>query len=178
MRTTSNKTNIKPDSPTRDRIQTRSQTAKCKKTIGKSDKENDLPDKENDIKRKNKDRETEEKDNREGETETEEDNEQDEINKNLKLKKKKSFVIENETAKNIIDSRELLFLRKDHVAYFVDIHGNPLDAGSQKFFERNETRTLALGKVKAIKYKSYYHMALPICEEQREGPTLTLSILH
>src|SRR5436190_152070 len=165
---------------THDKIQTRSKTAKYKKNIEKSNKENDLPDKENKTEKKNKDKETEEKDNKEGETETEKDNEQDEINKNLKLKKKKSFVIENETAKNIIDSRELLFLRKDHVAYFVDIHGNPLDAGSQKLFERNELPKLGplvLGKTKAIKYKSYYHMALPICEEQREGPTLTLSYI-
>jgi len=69
-------------------------------------------------------------------------------------------------------------LRKDNVAYFVDTDGKPLDSGSQKLFERNEIPnlgSLALGKAKAIKYKKHYHMALPICEEEREGPTMTLT---
>lgn len=38
---------------------------------------------------------------------------------------------------NIIESKELLFLRKDNVTYFMDTDGNPLDSGSQKLFERN-----------------------------------------
>ena len=68
-------------------------------------------------------------------------------------------------------------MRKDHVAYFVDIYGKPLDSGSQKLFERNELpklESLTVGKAKAIKYKKYYHVALPISEGLREGPTLTL----
>jgi len=43
---------------------------------------------------------------------------------------------------NVIDSRDLLFLRKDNIAYFVDINGKPLDSGSQKLFERNEIPSL------------------------------------
>lgn len=38
---------------------------------------------------------------------------------------------------NVIESKELLFLRKDNITYFVDTNGNPLDSGSQKLFERN-----------------------------------------
>jgi len=36
---------------------------------------------------------------------------------------------------NIIDSCDLLFLRKDNIACFVDINEKPLDSGSQKLFE-------------------------------------------
>jgi len=45
-------------------------------------------------------------------------------------------------------------------------------------FERKEIPnlgSLALGKAKAIKYKKHYHMALPFCKGQREGPTMTLT---
>lgn len=52
---------------------------------------------------------------------------------------------------NIIDSRDLLFLRKDNVAYFVDTNGKPLDFGSQKLFEQNEIPNLSfltLGEAK------------------------------
>jgi len=69
-------------------------------------------------------------------------------------------------------------LRKDNVAFFVDTDEKPLDFDSQKLFERNEIPNLgglALEKTKAIKYKKYYHMALLICEGQREGPTITLT---
>jgi len=79
---------------------------------------------------------------------------------------------------NVIDSRDLLFLRKDNIAYFVDINGKPLASGSQKLFERNVIPNLGfltLGKAKVIKYKKYYHIALPISEEQREGPTMTMN---
>lgn len=39
----------------------------------------------------------------------------------------------------MIETRDLLFLRKDNLVYFIDINGNPLDSGLQKLFERNET---------------------------------------
>ncbi|KAL6418934.1 hypothetical protein ACFW04_011685 [Cataglyphis niger] len=58
------------------------------------------------------------------------------------------------------------------------IAGKPLDSGSQKLFERNglpNMGSLVLGDTKAIKYKNHYHMALPISEAQREGPTVTLN---
>jgi len=91
----------------------------------------------------------------------------------------KPSIVEDQIIKNnILNSRELLFLRKDNVAYFVNTNGKPLDSGSQKLFERNEIPNLgglALGKPKAIKYKKHYHMALPICEGQRKGPTMTLT---
>lgn len=62
--------------------------------------------------------------------------------------------------------------------YFVDTNGKPLDSGLQKLFERNSLpnlRSLVLGKPKAIKYKNYFHIALPITEGQQEGPTMTLN---
>jgi len=57
---------------------------------------------------------------------------------------------------NVIDSRDLSFLRKDNIAYFVDVSGKPFDSGSQKLLERNEIPnlgSLTLGKARAIKYK-------------------------
>ncbi|RLU23008.1 hypothetical protein DMN91_005286 [Ooceraea biroi] len=83
---------------------------------------------------------------------------------------------ENRT-ENVIESRELLFLRKDNVAYFVDTDGNPLDSGSQKLFERNDLPrmgSLTLGQVKVIKHKNFLHLVLPASERQSKGPTLTL----
>ncbi|KAL6420401.1 hypothetical protein ACFW04_014528 [Cataglyphis niger] len=71
-------------------------------------------------------------------SEDEEETEEDIINQNLKAGKIKPTIIENRTIKsNIIDSRKILFLRKDNVAYFVDTQGKPLDSDSQKLFERN-----------------------------------------
>jgi len=43
---------------------------------------------------------------------------------------------------NVINFCNLLFLRKDNIAYFVDINEKPLDTGSQKLFERNEIPNL------------------------------------
>ena len=164
------------DPPTRDRMRTRSQTTKLKENTEKIQQKNELPNEEDSIQEYPEEKENVERKDKEIEKEEEE---LDEINKNIASKKKKPVIIENKIIKsNIIDSRDLLFLRKDHVAYFVDIHGNPLDAGSQKLFERNELpnlESLTLGKAKAIKHKKYYHVALPICEESREGPTLTLN---
>jgi len=71
-----------------------------------------------------------------------------------------------------------LFLRKDNIAYFVDINRESLDSGSQKLFKRNEISnlgSLTLGKAKAIKYKKYYHIALPVSEGQEKDPTMTLN---
>jgi len=91
----------------------------------------------------------------------------------------KSSIVDDQIIKNnIFDSRELLFLRKDNVAYFIDTDGKPLDSGSQKHFERNEIPnlgSLALGKAKAIKYKKHYHMALPICEGPNHDPNSNYS---
>ena len=123
-----------------------------------------------------------------GESDAESDNEEEnqekeefeEGHKIQKLKGKTGPIIVNDQImkNNILDSPELLFLRKDNVAYFVDTNGRPLDSGSQKLFERNEIphlENLVLGKAKVIKYKKYYHLALPISEGQREGPTITFT---
>lgn len=73
---------------------------------------------------------------------------------------------------------ELLFLRKDNIAYFVDTNKRPLDSESQKLFEQNELPKLSpltLGKAKLVKYRKYYHIALPISEGLRESLTMTLT---
>lgn len=57
--------------------------------------------------------------------EEEEENEKEIINQNLKTAKAKST--EN---KNNVETRELLFLRKDNMMHFVDTDGKPLDSGS------------------------------------------------
>jgi len=46
------------------------------------------------------------------------------------IKNKTAKIISQTIKTNIIESRELLFLHKDNFAYFVDIHGKPLDSGS------------------------------------------------
>ncbi|KAL6421531.1 hypothetical protein ACFW04_014290 [Cataglyphis niger] len=103
-----------------------------------------------------------------------EENEEDIINQNLKAKKVKPAIIENRITKsNIIDSRELLFLRKDNVAYFVNTQRKPLDSGSQKLFERNglpNLGSLMLGNTKAIKYKNHYHIGLTHQRNATGGP--------
>ncbi|KAL6268253.1 hypothetical protein P5V15_001368 [Pogonomyrmex californicus] len=81
---------------------------------------------------------------------------------------------------NVVDSHELLFLRKDNIAYFVDVDGNPLDFGARKLLECNELPTfneLALCRPQVVKRKNYFHMALPIDEELREGPTMILNYI-
>ncbi|XP_029675230.1 uncharacterized protein LOC115242829 [Formica exsecta] len=162
------------DPPKQNKIQTRSRTARQieqnkitnelhsdEGEIEEIEERNDPPDKISDS-----------------EKEDEEENEQNIINKNLKSRKTKPAFIENRIIHgNVIDSRELLFLRKDNIVYFVDTQGRPLDSGSQKLFEQKELPnlgSLVLGKVKAIKHKNHYHVALPVSEEQREGPTATL----
>jgi len=164
--------------PKCDRIQTRSQTRnknihqetsldklqKYADKIEEMEDRNDSPDKESDI----------------------EDNKSIHSKENLNIRNKKNqtsrikpTITDIQTLKsNIVESRDLLFLRKDNIAYFVNINGKPLDSGSQKLFERNEIPNLGpltLGKAKAIKYKKYYHIALPVSEEQREGPTMTIN---
>ncbi|KMQ88977.1 enzymatic polyprotein endonuclease reverse [Lasius niger] len=171
--------------PKQNKIRTRSQTAKQNiKPINAINKlDNSNGDDTEEIEERNdppdKDFYTEERNEKEEER-NEEEEEEDIINQNLILRKRrKPIVIENKIIKNnIIDSRELLFLRKDNVAYFVNTQGKPLDSGSQKLFERNglpNLGSLVLGKAKAIKYKNHYHMVLPVSEEQREGPTATLN---
>ncbi|KAL6427138.1 hypothetical protein ACFW04_008640 [Cataglyphis niger] len=154
------------------KIQTRSQT---KQENWEQNKIADKPyDNEEEIQEITKENDPSDKISEDGE-----ENEEDIINQNLKARKVKPAIIENRITKsNIIDSRELLFLRKDNVAYFVDTQGKPLDSGSQKLFERNglpNMGSLVLGDTKAIKYKNHYHMALHISEAQREGPTVTLT---
>jgi len=63
-----------------------------------------------------------------------------------------------------------LFFRKDNITYFVDINGKLLDFGSQKLFEQNKIPNFSYPKkkAKAIKYKKYYHVALPVSKEQRK----------
>lgn len=51
--------------------------------------------------------------------------------------------------------------------YFVASDGNFLDSGSQKLLKQNSLpnlRSLTLGKL--IKYKNFFHVALPIIERQ------------
>ncbi|KAL0128587.1 hypothetical protein PUN28_003742 [Cardiocondyla obscurior] len=156
------------DPPTERRIQTRSQTAKKERMESLKEK---IIEKENErieeleIQKEDPDEEKESDDGSESESETDE-------NKNL-------LVITDiqDIPNNIIETRDLLFLRKDNITYFTDTEGNPFDSGSQKLFERNELpkiRTLSLGEAQPIKYKKYYHIILPISEGVREGPTLTL----
>ena len=107
-----------------------------------------------------------------------EEEEEDKNNSSDEYSKHKPTVISSQTInKNIIESRDLLFLRKDNLAYFVDINGKPLDTGSQKLFERNQLPNfglLTLGEAKAIKHKKYLHVVLPVKAEQNIGPTMTL----
>jgi len=67
----------------------------------------------------------------------------------------KSNIIDIQTFKNnVIETRDLLFLRKDNIAYFIDT--KPLDSGLQKLFERNDIPKLGslnLEEAKVIKYK-------------------------
>ncbi|KAM0724679.1 Retrovirus-related Pol polyprotein from transposon 17.6 [Formica fusca] len=146
------------DPPKQNKIQTRSRTAR--QSIKQNKITNELHSDEGEIE------EIEERNGppdkiSDSEKEDEEENEQDIINKNLKSRKTKPAFIENRIIHgNVIDSRELLFLRKDNIVYFVDIQGRPLDSGSQKLFERKELPnlgSLVLGKVKAIKHKNHYH---------------------
>jgi len=123
--------------------------------IEEMEDKNDPPDKESDIEN---DKSTESK---------KASKEDLNINDEIQMSQMKPIITDIQTFKgNIIDSCDLLFLRKDNIAYFVD--GKPLDSGSQKLFERNEIPNLGsliLGKVKAIKYKKYYHIALPVSEK-------------
>jgi len=162
------------DHPKYNRVQTRSQTVKDKVKLFEGSQElenkieeiedrNDPPDKESDI-------------------ESNKGSESDEAkiaDSKIRNRQTKPNITDIQTLKsNIIESRDLLFLRKDNVTYFVNIDGKPLDSGSQKLFERNEIPKLSpltLGKAKAIKYKKHYHIALPINEGLREGPTMTLT---
>ena len=63
------------------------------------------------------------------EEENQEEEEFEEEHKIQKLKGKiRPIIVNDQTIENnILDSRELLFLRKDNVAYFVDTNGRPLD---------------------------------------------------
>ncbi|XP_025161592.1 uncharacterized protein LOC112590101, partial [Harpegnathos saltator] len=78
---------------------------------------------------------------------------------------------------NLIDSRDLHFLRKDNLLYFTDISGNPVDDGGNKLFERQEmpkVTNLSISIAKFIKRNKRYHIILPISEDQKEGPTMIL----
>jgi len=162
------------DLPKYDRIQTRSQICRNKNIhqetsldilqkyadkIEEMEDRNDPPDEESDI----------------------EDDESIDSEEDLNIKNDenqmsqiKPTVTDIQTFKsNIIDSHDLLFLRRDNIAYFVDVIGKPLDSGSQKLFKRNEIPNLGSLTLGKAKYKKYYHTALPVSKEQREGPTMT-----
>ncbi|KAL6431966.1 hypothetical protein ACFW04_007416 [Cataglyphis niger] len=96
------------------KIQTRSQT---KRENWEQNKIADEPyDNEEEIQEIIKENDPSDKISEDGE-----ENEEDIINQNLKARKVKPAIIENRITKsNIIDSHELLFLRIDNVAYFVD----------------------------------------------------------
>ena len=82
--------------------------------------------------------------------------------KNKNLRVKPTFTNIQTIKSNVIDSYNLIFLRKNKVAYF-DINGKPLHSGLQKLFEQNKIPSLnplILAEAKAIKYKKYYHIAL------------------
>ena len=67
----------------------------------------------------------------------------------LLLLLKNQSVVKN----NTVDFWELLFLRKDNIAYFVDTNEKPLDYGSQKLFERNEIPSLGVNPKSSQSYK-------------------------
>jgi len=98
-------------------------------------------------------------------------------NKNSGVKPTKVQTIKN----NVIESRDLVYLIIIFINYSCvriirrilcrHINGTSLNSGSQKLFERNEIpslNSLILEEAKAIKYKKYYHIALPINEGQRK----------
>ena len=162
------------DPPKRDKILTRNRTMPRKTYDQKKELKESIDDEI--ISLDDKDNPP---DNNDSDNEDEEEGKRRNFNEENKSEKHKPTIITSQTIKNnIIESRELLFLRKDNLVYFVDTHGKPLDSGSQKLFERNELPNLGdltLGQAKAIKPKNYYHIALTISEGQLEGPTLTLN---
>jgi len=79
---------------------------------------NDLPDKERNIE--------------EDASTDDEDEESDKNNKNQDSKIKVRY----------INNRDLLFLCRNNITYFVDTDGRPLDSGSRKLFERNKISCL------------------------------------
>lgn len=100
---------------------------------------NDLPDK-GDI--EDDERGYAEDEERQNENRNSKDEEIVEENANEKSKAKPRLTIKHQVVKNnIVDSRELLFLRKDNEAYFVNTNGKPLDSDSQK---RNEILSLGV----------------------------------
>ena len=119
--------------PQSNKIQTRSQTTKNRDA--QQDKlSRDFPQQENETERA-KDR----NDSLDGEGDAESDNEEEnqekeefEGHKIQKLKGKTGPIIVNDQIikNNILDFRDLLFLRKDNVAYFIDTNGRPLDSDS------------------------------------------------
>ncbi|KAL6264251.1 hypothetical protein P5V15_004340 [Pogonomyrmex californicus] len=168
------------DPPRARRVLTRSQTInernkRLKST--QSQRRNKPKEIEDQTNKSDKEKESDENtDDEEGSEITNEENE--ELNNINKLK---PTIIDHKLMKNnVVDSRELLFFRKDNVAYFVDVDGNPLDSGAQKLLERNELPTLnelALCRPQVVKRKNYFHMAFPIDEGLREGPTMILNYI-
>jgi len=64
----------------------------------------------------------------------ESEEEENNINKTFKTEDKPTIITSQTIRNNVIESRDLLFLRKDNIAYFVDTYDKPLDSGSQKLF--------------------------------------------
>jgi len=120
------------DLPRYDRIQTRSQTR------NKNIRQETSPDKLQEY--ADKIEEMEDGNDSDKESDIEDDksiDSKEDLNDENQMSQVKPTITDIQTFKsNIIDSRDLLFLRKDNIAYFVDINGKPLDSGSQKLFER------------------------------------------
>lgn len=86
--------------------------------------------------------------------------------KNKEIQKKKSIFKKNNKPtinnqqiikNNIIKSCDLVFLRKDNTAYFVDTNGKSLHSCSQKLFEQNKHLNLnkfTLNQPKTTKIKN------------------------
>lgn len=105
------------------------------------------------------------------------DDEQTDAERNIVIRKPR--VTHNLTVKtNIIESRDLHYLRKDNLLYFTDTLGNPVDIGARKLYERQEIpklNNLHLGQATLVKRYRTYHIILPISEDQTEGPTEVLT---
>jgi len=144
------------DPPRNDRILTRSQTKS--RNIDQEKSFNDSQRDENEIKEiKDRNDPPDKGSDTEDDEKTDDEEEKSVINNNENQSPRiNPSIIDIQTFKNsVIETSDLLFLRKDNVAYFVDTE-KPLDSGSQKLFERNDIPKLGsldLGEAKTIKHK-------------------------
>ena len=92
------------------------------------------------------------------------------------------------TQKNIIECRDLLTMRKDNYAYFVNSKGEPRDIGSKllrKCRKLPNFKNLQKGIVQKLRKGNQYHFILPIENEYKASPgeatkdiKLTIYSLH